>query len=156
MTEDHKHPDDEPVGPDAARKLDEDAAWQAIVEHYGERPVIEPDQEPTDEPEPAQFPAFERRWEEPLESDASWADEGHFVPPVPPPLPQVDPPRRLAWAGLFGAPVVMIIGYVLGVTYPTWLLGIVVAGFFGGFGYLVATMPRDRPDDWSGDDGAVV
>ena len=33
---------------------------------------------------------------------------------------------------------------------------LLVVGFVGGFGYLVATMPRGRHDGWSGDDGAVV
>ncbi|HZJ06963.1 MAG TPA: hypothetical protein VFD59_16030, partial [Nocardioidaceae bacterium] len=84
------------------------------------------------------------------------SDEGHFVPPEPPPLPPIDPRRKLAWIGLFGAPVLMLTAVVLGWGYPGWVTATLVTGFVGGFGYLVATMPRRRPDDWSGDDGAVV
>src|SRR3954452_2559460 len=193
-------PGDPPGRSEGDRKLDEDAAWRAIVENYGERPTLDeqplpdgsdrapgstpgaaesteapqtdPSQppsrpapasgQPTDAPpEPPRFSVFERRWTEPEpepeDADATAdGDEEHFVPPEPPPLPKLDPRRRLAWAGLFGAPVLIIVGFMLGVVYPTWFTGMVIAAFFGGFAYLVATMPRDRPDDWSGDDGAVV
>lgn len=91
-----------------------------------------------------------------LNSTAGWHDEGHFVPPPPPPLPIVEPRRRLAWAGLFGAPLMMLLGVVFGRTFPTWFSGLLVAAFVGGFLYLVATMTRVRRDDSSGDNGAVV
>jgi hypothetical protein len=82
-------------------------------------------------------------------------EEGHFVPPEPPPVPRGTPARRLAWAGLFGAPAVMLAAVVLGWTFATWLVVVLVAAFVGGFVFLVATMQRDH-DDWSGDDGAVI
>ena len=146
------------VGP----KLDEDAAWRAIIEHYGERAELEEDDAPPVAPpaaplDPPRFPSFERRWTpEPLNSEATWDDEGHFVPPEPPPLPQLEPRRKLAWIGLFGAPLMMLVAVVLGWSYPSWLSFLLVAGFVGGFGYLVATMPRSRGDDGSGDNGAIV
>lgn len=172
---------DEPVpgSSDVEPKLDEEAAWAAIVENYGERPAMfadagSADEEPdTDEPtEPAEPAAsgpkrsvFDRsfvdsqRLDTPggeLNTAADWNDEGHFVPPPPPPLPVVEPRRRLAWAGLFGAPLLMLLGVVLGWSLPDFLIGLLVTAFVGGFVYLVATMTRVRRDDWTGDDGAVV
>ena len=90
-----------------------------------------------------------------LDTPATCDDEGHFVPPPPPPLPVPEPRRRLAWAGLFGAPLLMVLAVVFGWTYPTWVLGLLVVAFVGGFVYLVATMTRSG-GDWPGDDGAVV
>lgn len=157
-----QNPDDQPPEehapgrPDGDRKLAEDAAWKLIVENYGEPAVIDPEPEPETAPEPPRFTVFERRLPDPLETQATWEDEGHFVPPEPPPLPKLDPRRKLAWIGLFGAMLAMLLGAGLSFEYPTWFTGLMVSSFIGGFVYLVATMPRDRPDDWSGDDGAVV
>ena len=141
-------------------KLDEDAAWRSIIEHYGDRPVLDdpPPVAPPAEPEAQpRFAVFERRWTpEPLNSEATWDDEGHFVPPEPPPLPRLEPRRKLAWIGLFGAPLMMLVAVVFGWHYPGWLSFLLVSGFVGGFGYLVATMPRNRDDDGSGDNGAIV
>ena len=78
------------------------------------------------------------------------------MPPDPPPLPPVEPRRKLAWIGLFGGPALMLLAVVLGVHFPGWLMTLLVGGFVGGFVYLVATMPRTRPGDDSGDDGAIV
>jgi hypothetical protein len=50
----------------------------------------------------------------------------------------------------------MLLAVVLGWTMPGWLGFLLVAGFLGGFGFLVATMPRSRGEDGDGDDGAVV
>jgi hypothetical protein len=161
------HHPDEPEEP-AGRKLDEDAAWRDIVEHYGERAHL--DDEPPEgprEPEPAAPPApaeeerlrglFQPTWGDPLETEATYDDEGHFVPPHPPPPPlPADPRRRLAWAGLFGSPVLMLVAVVIGLTLPEWFMLFLAASFTGGFVYLVATMPNRRPGDGSGGDGAVV
>jgi len=169
---DGTNPEDIPEGGPAevGPKLDEDAAWRSIVEHYGDRvdlSDIEPSPAepaapaapatPTEPPEEPRFTVFERRWEpEPLNTDATWDDEGHFVPPVPPPLPKLEPRRRLAWAGLFGSPLLMLVAVVFGWQFPNWLSFVLVGGFLGGFGYLIATMPRTRGEDGSGDNGAVV
>ncbi|MGA9748354.1 MAG: hypothetical protein WBQ50_12930 [Nocardioides sp.] len=173
-----RSPEDRPGESQPARTpLDEDTVWAAIVANYGDRPEMGPEVDEDDgapesdeahpDPRPGnRTPLFDRsyldaqlaraeREHAELETPASWDDEGHFVPPVPPPLPLLEPRRKLAWIGLFGSPLLMLVGVVLGWTYPTWIsFGLVVA-FVGGFGYLVATMPRDR-GDWSGDDGAVV
>jgi hypothetical protein len=81
-------------------------------------------------------------------------DHEHFVPPEPPPVPRATPARRLAWFGLFAPPVLMILAVILHLSFPSWLAMLLVAGFVGGFVFLVLTMPRDG-DDGRGD-GAVV
>ncbi len=96
---------------------------------------------------------FQPSWNDPLNSGASYDDEGHFVPPDPPPVHVTDPRRRAAWAGLFGAPLIMLVAVVLGWTLPGWAMLGLAGGFAGGFVYLVATMPNRRGP---GDDGAVV
>jgi hypothetical protein len=167
-----------PVGPDLPVDFDEDAAWRLIVDNYGERarldtaPTDPPDHRlpdhglpdrPVDAPPPVpEPPPVTRERRAPLVSGpppqglvgaGRHADE-HFVPPEPPPLPQATPARRLAWIGLFATPLLMILAVVFGWTFPTWLSLGMVAAFIGGFVFLIATMPRDRGDDW--DDGAVV
>ena len=81
-------------------------------------------------------------------------DHDHFVPPEPPPVPRGTPARRLAWVGLFAPPLLMVLAVVFGWVLPTWLSMLLVAGFVGGFVFLVMTMPRDGGDGWG--DGAVV
>jgi hypothetical protein len=100
---------------------------------------------------------FRPAWqEEPLHSEASWDDEGHFVPPPPPPLPTVEPRRKLAWGALLAGPLLGLLSFVLGIRVPDWLTVVLVLGFVGGFVYLVATMRASRDDGWPGDDGAVL
>jgi hypothetical protein len=151
----------------ANRRLDEDAAWREIVENYGERPAIGTPEERRDPEEPAPQDEGEAReerlkglfrptWDGPTQTEATWEDEGHFVPPNPPPVHVSDPRRRLAWTGLFGSPFVMLVAVVLGWRLPDWIMFGLACGFAGGFVYLVATMPKRRPGDGSGDDGAVV
>ncbi|MDX6327340.1 MAG: hypothetical protein QOK15_3694 [Nocardioidaceae bacterium] len=160
MPSDHpdaSRPDDSEPG------LDIDAAFAEIVAHW------EPSPPSTDDDEPVErtvswdsgLPAPEepdRRAPDPAPRPAVPVDdeEEHYVPPPPPPLPKLDPRRKLAWIGVFGAPVLGLVLMVLGVVVPGWAdLGLVVA-FVGGFGYLVATMGSSPPDPWSGDDGAVL
>ena len=173
MTQTPDEPDEpDDVGPSgrdqgSPRKLDEDAAWRAIVENYGDRPAIE-DGEPRTEP-PAGPPLdpehgreerlrglFQPSWNDPLDAEDTSA-EAHFVPPPPPPVPRPEPRRRVAWSGLFGAPTVMLVAVVLGWTLPSWATAGLAACFVGGFVYLVATMPNRRPGEGpGGGNGAVV
>jgi hypothetical protein len=84
-------------------------------------------------------------------------DEGHFIPPVPPPLPKLDPVAKGAWTALFGGP-----GYLIVATAAGWQVSglaafCAVAAFVAGFAILVLRMHEPGPggpDD--GDDGAVV
>lgn len=146
--DDDRPPEDQEAGRrDGTGGLDEDAAWRAIVENYGEL-ELGPEPEPPSYQPPEPAPRAE-----PPTTDV---DEGHYVPPDPPPLPRLALHRKLAWFGLLGCPLVLLIGAVLGVEYPSWLALLMALAFIGGFVYLVATMPRRRNDDWDGDDGAVL
>ena len=126
---------------------DEDAIWRSIIDNYGERPTIE-------EPEIEVPPSLRDLDRDPGDGEAAEFEDrpdDHFVPPTPPPVPRPEPPRLLAWVGLFGVPVLVLIALVAHIALPSWLgLGL-MAWFVGGFVYLVASM-RPRPEDY--DDGA--
>ena len=36
-------------------------------------------------------------------------------------MPGTTPARRLAWIGLFGAPLLMLLAVIIPVTFPSWL-----------------------------------
>ena len=124
----------------------EDEAWRAIVENYGDRPDLDPADLPP-QPAPPQEPAAA-----PVPVPAPAPDEERFVPPPPPPVPRSTPDRLAAWAGLFGAPLVLLVALVLNLSLPTWAGYVLVAWFVGGFLYLVVQMPSGPRDP--GDDGA--
>jgi hypothetical protein len=79
-----------------------------------------------------------------------------FIPPEPPPLPHLAPAQQLAWVGLAGGPLLLLIAALFAVTLPVWLSLGAVIGFVGGFLTLVATMEDRHSDDGDSDDGAVV
>jgi hypothetical protein len=80
-------------------------------------------------------------------------DDGErFIPPDLPPLPRADLLSRLAWAGVVGGPLFLLIAALFWRDLPELLLLVAVAAFVGGFAALVVRMPRDHDDD----DGAVV
>lgn len=81
-------------------------------------------------------------------------DEGGYVPPDPGPIPRGDLVSRLAWAGVIGGPLFLLIATLVRQDLPRTLLLAALAAFVGGFVALVARMPTDQPDD--PDDGAVV
>ena len=121
---------------------DDDAAWQQIVDNYGERPEVPTADAPlvdspaTEGPEPFHLELYDEQ----------------FVPPPLPPPPVIRPERRLAWVGLIGSPVLLIAFTFLDYALPTVLTGGLVVAFLASFGYLVATMEPHDPDD----DGARV
>ncbi|MER5614354.1 hypothetical protein [Streptomyces sp. NPDC002215] len=93
---------------------------------------------------------------EPKDDDLDDSDEGHFVPPEPPPLPEADVTAKFAWLAVVGGPVLMLIAVLLRWDMTWWLTTVCVGGFLGGFVTLVARM---NDDDEDGDDpgrGAVV
>lgn len=164
---------DRPSSDDPDRGLDVDARFAEIVAGWEPSTPTEPDtraeapeasgpeephRAPPEEPPRAERlrGLFQPSWNDPLDSEASWEDEGHFVPPPPPPLPRVDPHRRLAWAGLLFTPLVALLLAGAGIGVAGWMAVLMVLSFVGGFGYLVATMRSGPPDDWSGDDGARI
>ena len=83
--------------------------------------------------------------------------DDHFVPPVPPPLPRLDPVTKGAWLALFGGPLYLLISTAIGATISGLAAFLAVAAFVGGFVILVLRMDNGRPpDSGSDDDGAVV
>lgn len=83
-------------------------------------------------------------------------DPERFVPPTPPPLPKLAPYQQLAWVGLIGGPLLLLIGALFSLPLPRIVIGVAIVGFIGGFVTLVATMGNGRDDDWDPDNGAVV
>jgi hypothetical protein len=83
-------------------------------------------------------------------------DDDHYVPPVPPPLPRLDPVTKGAWVALFGGPGYLLAAVIAGWAVPGWAAFGCVAAFVGGFATLVMRMPERPPRDSGPDDGAVV
>ncbi|HTT52901.1 MAG TPA: hypothetical protein VMH35_16015 [Streptosporangiaceae bacterium] len=84
------------------------------------------------------------------------ADDENFVPPVPPPLPSLDPVAKGAWVALFGGPAYLLIATMAGWSVPGWAAFLAVAAFIGGFTTLVIRMGDRPPRDSGPDDGAVL
>ena len=83
--------------------------------------------------------------------------DDHYVPPVPPPLPRLDPVTKGAWLALFGGPLYLLISTATGATISGLAAFLAVAAFVGGFVILVLRMDNGRPPDSGSDDnGAVV
>ncbi|MGA5897754.1 hypothetical protein [Streptomyces venetus] len=93
---------------------------------------------------------------EPAEGDFDEDDEGHFVPPEPPPLPTPDVTAKFAWLGVLGGPVLLLLAVLLGWEMTWWLATLGIGGFLGGFATLVVRMRTDDEDDDDPGRGAVV
>ncbi|KJK39908.1 membrane protein [Streptomyces variegatus] len=93
---------------------------------------------------------------EPAEDDFDENDEGHFVPPEPPPLPTADPTAKFAWIGVLGGPVLLMLAVLLGWDMTWWLATLGIGGFLGGFTTLVMRMRTDDEEDDDPGRGAVV
>jgi predicted MFS family arabinose efflux permease len=61
---------------------------------------------------------------------------------------------RLAWAGVLGVPVFLVIAVALGWRLPSWATTLAVVALFAGFATLVTRLRGHDPHD--PDDGAVV
>ncbi|MGW1022415.1 hypothetical protein ACWD4J_01670 [Streptomyces sp. NPDC002577] len=83
-------------------------------------------------------------------------DEGHFVPPEPPPLPAADTTAKFAWLAVVGGPVLLLLAILLGWDMTWWLATLGIGGFLGGFATLVMRMQDDDEDDDDPGRGAVV
>jgi hypothetical protein len=81
-------------------------------------------------------------------------EEG-FVPAPPPPLPVLEPWQQLAWVGVVGGPLLLLVAVLFSISLPTWMTLLAVGGFIGGFVTLVARMDSGDTDDDPGN-GAVV
>ncbi|MFD9126643.1 hypothetical protein [Kitasatospora sp. NPDC059571] len=84
-------------------------------------------------------------------------DEGHFVPPEPPPLPPADTTAKFAWLAVLGGPALLLFDVFFWHEVAGWPAWAGVTAFLGGFVTLVARM-KDRDDDEPDDPmgGAVV
>ncbi len=133
----------------------EDAAWKDIVDHYGDRPLLDPDERAETarvEAGQAESEVVDLTDQEFRESARTEPAQDRFVPPPPPPLPRVAPDRLAAWAGVFLSPLILLVATVLRLPLPTVIAWLLIAAFLGGFGYLVYQMPRGPRDPF--DDGA--
>ncbi|GAA1934769.1 hypothetical protein GCM10009716_47290 [Streptomyces sodiiphilus] len=84
-------------------------------------------------------------------------DEGHFVPPEPPPLPETDMTTKMAWLGAVGGPLLLVLTVLFQQDMTWWIVTLGVGGFLGGFATLVARMRDGRDDEWTDPgSGAVV
>lgn len=84
-------------------------------------------------------------------------DEGHFVPPEPPPLPALDTTARFAWLAVLGGPALLLFDVLVWREVSGWPAWVGVSAFLGGFVTLVVRMKdrdEDEPEDPHG--GAVV
>ena len=151
----------------------EDAEWQSLVEQFnkpsapghdsGEETVARwPASEDVDDKYeplidvPAGLTVEEKKTEDP-EPPAKKADDphDHYVPPEPPRGPRLDWVSRLAWLGLLGGPLLLILAAQL--DFGTGrITTLAVTGFIGGFLTLVFRMKDRLPPGDGGDDGAVV
>ncbi|OAH15628.1 hypothetical protein [Streptomyces jeddahensis] len=93
---------------------------------------------------------------EPSDDDFDADDEGHFVPPEPPPLPAADTTAKFAWLAVLGGPVLLLLAILLGWDMTWWLATLGIGGFLGGFATLVVRMKDDEEDDDDPGRGAVV
>ncbi|MFE0804425.1 hypothetical protein [Streptomyces sp. NPDC058812] len=90
------------------------------------------------------------------DGDIGEDEEGHFVPPEPPPLPEGDATAKFAWLGVLGGPVLLLLAVVLGWDMTWWLQTLSIGGFLGGFATLVMRMRTGDEDDDDPGRGAVV
>ncbi|MGW6458697.1 hypothetical protein ACWF94_22750 [Streptomyces sp. NPDC055078] len=90
------------------------------------------------------------------DDDLDESDEGHFVPPEPPPLPEADVTAKFAWLAVVGGPVLMLVAVLFGWHMTWWLTTLCVGGFLGGFVTLVARMAHGDDEDDDPGRGAVV
>ncbi|GGL85341.1 hypothetical protein GCM10010129_31280 [Streptomyces fumigatiscleroticus] len=93
---------------------------------------------------------------EPSDDDLGEDDEGHFVPPEPPPLPTADTTARFAWLAVLGGPLLLLLAVLLSWDMTWWLATLGIGGFLGGFATLVTRMKTDDEDDDDPGRGAVV
>ncbi|MGW1779805.1 hypothetical protein ACWCQQ_11760 [Streptomyces sp. NPDC002143] len=153
-------------GPEAGPEGTKEHAKESTPES-GPETGIEPTPDPVEEQKPAKplgssiafAPGVGPRdytAPEPAEEDFDEDDEGHFVPPEPPPLPAADATAKFAWLGVIGGPVLLLLAVLLGWEMTWWLTTVGIGGFLGGFATLVMRMRTDDEDDQDPGRGAVV
>jgi hypothetical protein len=144
--------EDDSESADLARKREREREWQEIIDNFGDRVVLEPEDERLIEITPKPVEPEDR--DEPVEIGDLVHPDDEFVPPTPPPIPRPPLDRLLAWLGVFGVPAVVLFCIVLKISIPAWMGVLMAAAFVGGFAYLVVRMSDEPRDPW--DDGAVL
>lgn len=137
------------------QRENDDDAWRAIVDNYGDRPDLgddDGDRAALARLSPERPPA-ELRGADDATVDPEPSEE-RYVPPPPPPLPTTTTDRLIAWIGVFGSPTVLLLCLVVGIDLPPLLGYLLVGSFVGGFCYLVFKMPRGPRDP--NDNGAQL
>lgn len=151
------------------RRGTEEAEWRSLVEQFNAPSTSDDDQE---SPAAARWPAAED-----VDSGSSVAvssavieDDGssgsdekpkddprdHYIPPEPTRGPRLDWISRLAWTGVLGGPVLLVLAAIFELGSSSRVTLAALLGFAGGFLTLVFRM-KDRPNiDDTPDDGAVV
>ncbi|MQS11883.1 hypothetical protein F7Q99_06155 [Streptomyces kaniharaensis] len=88
---------------------------------------------------------------------AEETDEGHYIPPEPPPLPHVDVTAKFAWIAVLGGPALLLFDAVVWQEISGWPAWVGFTAFLGGFVTLVVRMKdRDEDEPEDPDHGAVV
>lgn len=130
---------------------DEEAAWAQIVAGYDDEPE-------TEEPAPAvrSYTVYAagtgpRDWKAPDD-----ADEEHFVPPEPPPLPESDTTTKFGWVGALGGPLLLLAAILFRFDLTWWLLTLGVGGFIGGCLTLATRLRPGDEDDYDDPGGGAV
>jgi hypothetical protein len=121
--------------------------------------AVSADEEPADDPGAGTAPPPRRHTVLPVDAvygldEPEPPREEGYVPPEPPPIPRGDLISRLAWAGVIGGPVFLLLAALVWRDLPAAPLIAALVAFVGGFVTLVARMPGEAPPD--DDDGAVV
>ena len=127
---------------------DDEQVWADLVEAFHASPDKDPRWPVSDDAE------LDVDDQSQLASGPQAEAEDHFVPPPPPPLPRGDRISRLAWAGVLGVPVFLVVAVALGWRLPSWITTLAVIVLFAGFATLVTRLRGHDPHD--PDDGAVV
>ncbi|MFC0624373.1 hypothetical protein [Kribbella deserti] len=150
----------------------EDAEWKALVAQFDEAPAADKPGEAatvarwpaiedldieTDRSEPVRITEEDEPESEPKPRPAQAKDpHDHYIPPEPPRGPRLDWISRLAWAGVLGGPLVLILVALLSIGSGSRITLFAALAFAAGFLTLVVRMKDRLPGDDSGDDGAVV
>jgi hypothetical protein len=157
------------LAPDALEPADtpvvDEVAWQQIVSGFSAT-AAEPDQVATapdddtppadrDEDDAGPRPLVQSPTPDPHPLVRDDADE-HFVPDPPWPSPRLDLVSRLAWAGVFGGPLLLLAAALVSWSPPGLVVLLCVLGFVGGMTTLVLRMKDRPPSDDGPDDGAVI
>lgn len=148
-------PDDDRSAADAADAWRCPATFEEIVASWRAEGSVPrwPDEHTA---RPSEQPTTARPRPKAPVAPAEPVDEGHFVPPEPPPFPRLGPPVAVGLVLLVLGLLLLIAPQVLGLGDSVGLpLGLVTVSL--GLGWLVLrAWHGQRPDEDDQDDGAVI